>query len=350
MTVSRVMNDDHTVHPSRRKRVLAAAAEIGYQQNDAARMLKGPRSKTIGLIVPDLSDSFFATCAHTIQQVARAKGHMTLVASSECDPEREIQQATLMASRKIAGLLIVTSVTSDNPIRSLQNDGLPIVAFDCPLDGIDTDAVVVENKLGAEEAVVSKEFSEKGYLLGKSSTPYVDLFNPDAAALYWKNFSARMLSLGIDAWWLDASENEDLDDQMTAVGPGKKVQMLYPLMESKTVYEGQRKDAPDKRVLILTRSAFLGQQRMLPPYGRAMSPTTGRRCGGKLPPVSITPLPECRIGHSMRVGFSGPERASIRTLPIMNAFCAGSSSPRSLHCNGCMDTRPARNRGTSATM
>jgi alpha-D-xyloside xylohydrolase len=54
----------------------------------------------------------------------------------------------------------------------------------------------------ATSTAVSKEFSEKGYLLGKSSTPYVDLFNPDAAALYWKNFSARMLSLGIDAWWL----------------------------------------------------------------------------------------------------------------------------------------------------
>ena len=153
MTVSRVMNDDHTVHPSRRRRVLAAIAELGYQQNDAARMLKGPRSKTIGLIVPDLSDSFFATCAHTIQQIAQSKGHMRLVASSERDPDTEIQQATLMASRKIAGLLIVTSVMIDNPIKALTRDGLSIVAFDCPLDAIDTVAVIVENRLGAEEAV-----------------------------------------------------------------------------------------------------------------------------------------------------------------------------------------------------
>lgn len=158
MTVSRVMNDDNTVLRSRRRRVLAAAAEIGYQQNDAARMLKGPRSKTIGLIVPDLSDSFFATYAHTIQQVAHSKWHMTLVASSEGNQEREIQQALLMASREIAGLPIVTSVTSGNPLRSLQNDGLSIVAFDCLLDGVDTDTVVVENRLGAEEAV--------GHLIG----------------------------------------------------------------------------------------------------------------------------------------------------------------------------------------
>jgi LacI family transcriptional regulator len=153
MTVSRVVNDSASVRPSTRKRVLAAITELGYKQNEAARLLKGQRSKTIGLIVPDLSDVFFAACAHTIQHVARSKGYMTLVVASERDPDLEIQQAELMASRKVAGLLVVTSVKDDHRIKALQNDGLSIVAFDRPLSGIDTDAVVVENKLGAEEAV-----------------------------------------------------------------------------------------------------------------------------------------------------------------------------------------------------
>jgi alpha-D-xyloside xylohydrolase len=108
---------------------------------------------------------------------------------------------------------------------------------------------------------VGKEFAARKYFI--PGTQWVDFFNPDAAALYWKNFSARMLSLGIDAWWQDATEpeNDDLVGRKTYLGSGEKVRDIYPLFVTKTVYEGQRKDAPDKRVCILTRSAFSGEQR-----------------------------------------------------------------------------------------
>ena len=108
---------------------------------------------------------------------------------------------------------------------------------------------------------VGKEFTAKNYYI--PGTQWIDFFNPAAAALYWKNFSERMLSLGIDAWWQDATEpeNDDLAGRRTAAGPGEKTRLLFPFYVNKTVYEGQRKDAPDKRVFILTRSAFLGQQR-----------------------------------------------------------------------------------------
>jgi LacI family transcriptional regulator len=79
---------------------------------------------------------------------------MTLVAASERDPKLEMQQAELMASRKISGLLVVTSTTGDDQgLQQLKRTGLAIVAFDRPLSGMQTDAVVVENRYGAEEAV-----------------------------------------------------------------------------------------------------------------------------------------------------------------------------------------------------
>ena len=108
---------------------------------------------------------------------------------------------------------------------------------------------------------VGKEFVAKNYYI--PGTQWVDFFNPAAAALYWKHFSARMLSLGIDAWWQDATEpeNDDLVRRKTFLGAGEKTRNIYPLFVTKTVYEGQRKDAPDKRVCILTRSAFSGEQR-----------------------------------------------------------------------------------------
>ncbi len=153
MTVSRVINNNASVRPTTRKKVLAAIAELGYRQNEAARLLKGQRAMTIGLIVPDLSDVFFASCAHTIQQIARSHGYMTLVVASERDGDLEIHEAELMADRKVAGMLIVTSAEQDQRLKVLQQSGLAIVAFDRPLSGIDTDAVVVENRQGAEDAV-----------------------------------------------------------------------------------------------------------------------------------------------------------------------------------------------------
>jgi LacI family transcriptional regulator len=78
---------------------------------------------------------------------------MMLVVSSERDAELEFQEAELMASRKVAGLLVVTSTSrGDERMSQLQSTGLAIVAFDRPLPGSDTDCVLVENRTGAEEA------------------------------------------------------------------------------------------------------------------------------------------------------------------------------------------------------
>ena len=153
MTVSRVINDHPAVRPKTKKKVLAAIEELGYERNEAAGLLKGQRAMMIGLIVPDISDIFFATCAHTVEQLARESGYMTLIVSSGHDAELEMQQAELMARRKLSGVLIVTSGEADaERVRKLRASGLAIVAFDRPLEGVGTDAVLIENRSGAEEA------------------------------------------------------------------------------------------------------------------------------------------------------------------------------------------------------
>jgi len=178
MTVSRVINDSPAVRPSTRRRVLSAIAQLGYQQNEAARMLQGKRAKMIGLIVPDLSDAFFASCAHTVQHIAHDHGYMTLVASSERDIEAEVAHAQLMATRKLSGILVVTSTQGgDERLSRLQKTGLPIVAFDRPIEGIQTDCVVVENRQGAEMA--SQHLIEHGHrniaCIGYDETTYTTM-------------------------------------------------------------------------------------------------------------------------------------------------------------------------------
>ena len=114
-----------------------------------------------------------------------------------------------------------------------------------------------------KQSEVGKSMENKGYYI--AGTDWVDFFNPDAAAFYWKNFSEKMLPYKIDAWWLDATEpeNDDLQNRKIFNGtlPGELFRNVYPLYVNKTVYEGLRKDDPERRAFILTRSAFSGMQR-----------------------------------------------------------------------------------------
>jgi alpha-D-xyloside xylohydrolase len=113
---------------------------------------------------------------------------------------------------------------------------------------------------------VGKEMEASGHYIPE--TDWIDFFNPDAAAAYWKNFQQRLLPLGIDAWWQDATEpeNDDLVGRMVNNGKwtGEQVRNVYPLLVNKTVYEGLLQAG--KEPMILTRCGFAGIQR----YGSAM--------------------------------------------------------------------------------
>ena len=119
-----------------------------------------------------------------------------------------------------------------------------------------------------KNSALGKEMLRDNYYI--PNTDWIDFFNPDAASAYWKNFSQKLLPLGIDAWWQDATEpeNDDLENRFVNNGTldGNRVRNVYPLMVNKTVYEGLTKDQPNKRPMILTRSGFLGIQR----YGSAL--------------------------------------------------------------------------------
>ncbi|MGQ1891660.1 TIM-barrel domain-containing protein [Thermophagus sp. OGC60D27] len=94
-------------------------------------------------------------------------------------------------------------------------------------------------------------------------TKWLDYFNPKTRQEYWNTLNENLFVHGVDAWWMDAvePENDALEGTQTHIGPGNFYRLTYPLMVSKAVYEGQRNTTSDKRVCILTRSAFSGQQK-----------------------------------------------------------------------------------------
>ncbi|UMQ42292.1 DUF5110 domain-containing protein [Chryseobacterium sp. Y16C] len=94
-----------------------------------------------------------------------------------------------------------------------------------------------------------------------------DAYNPEARNIYWKYLNKGVFSLGVDTWWMDSTEPDHLSqkpedlDTKTYLGSFRKVRNAYPLMTVGGVYDHQRETTSDKRVFILTRSAFAGQQR-----------------------------------------------------------------------------------------
>lgn len=125
--------------------------------------------------------------------------------------------------------------------------------------------VSVWSKIDKNSEVGRQMVADNYYIPG---TDWIDFFNPDAAAAYWRNFNERLVPLGIDAWWQDATEpeNDDLVGRRVNRGKwaGEQVRNVYPLLVNKTVYEGLAQAG--KEQMILTRCGFPGIQR----YGSAL--------------------------------------------------------------------------------
>ena len=101
----------------------------------------------------------------------------------------------------------------------------------------------------------------------KGQQKWYDPFSEAGRNIYWKQLSGHLFRLGFDGWWLDASEPElsgkwgEFRGFKTAAGPGAEVFNAYPLLHTTGIYQGQRAQTDEKRVVILTRSAYAGQQR-----------------------------------------------------------------------------------------
>jgi len=112
-----------------------------------------------------------------------------------------------------------------------------------------------------KKSEVAKDYVDHNLFIPNS--PWVDVFNPLGRETHWNALNQNLFRLGVDSWWMDATEpeNDALKGKKTFLGLGDFYRLTYPLFVSQAVYEGQRKTSLDKRVCILTRSAFLGQQK-----------------------------------------------------------------------------------------
>ncbi|MGH3277894.1 MAG: LacI family DNA-binding transcriptional regulator [Trebonia sp.] len=155
MTVSRVVNGEPGVLPETAARVERAIRQLGYQRNDMARQLrsKDQLTKTIGLLVDDLANPFYATLARAVEDAARRRSFVVLIGSSNDSLRREREVLSAFLSRRVDGLMMVPVAGSHRYLRRQQALGLKVACVDRPADNLEVDTVLVDNRHGAREGV-----------------------------------------------------------------------------------------------------------------------------------------------------------------------------------------------------
>jgi DNA-binding LacI/PurR family transcriptional regulator len=155
MTVSRVVNGEPGVLPETVARVERAIRQLGYQRNDMARQLrsKGQLTKTIGLLVDDLANPFFAVLARAVEDAAMLRSCVVLIGSSNDSLQREREVVSAFLARRVDGLILVPVAGSHRFLRDQQQLGLKVVCADRPAENLHSDTVLVDNRRGAREAV-----------------------------------------------------------------------------------------------------------------------------------------------------------------------------------------------------
>ncbi len=161
-TVSNVLNRPHLVADTTRQRVLEAIRELGYVRNDSARQLRAGRSRTIAIVVLDVSNPFFTDVIRGAEEAIDAAGAVAVVCNSGQSAARERRHLELLEEQRVQGVLI-TPVDGgrDSQLVNLIKRGVPVVLVDRGIWQSDRCSVAVDDVLGGR--IAGQHFRELGH-------------------------------------------------------------------------------------------------------------------------------------------------------------------------------------------
>ncbi|MGH3797577.1 MAG: LacI family DNA-binding transcriptional regulator [Pseudonocardiaceae bacterium] len=157
-TVSRALNGKSSVDPVLVARVVAAAKELDYRPHGVARNLRRKATTVWALIISDIENPFFTAVARGVEDVAQAAGHSVVLCNSDEDLAKEARYLRVAVAERVAGVVLSPTAAATD-IAPLAEHGIPVVAIDRPLPGID--AVLVGSRTGAQ--VATAHLFEAGY-------------------------------------------------------------------------------------------------------------------------------------------------------------------------------------------
>jgi LacI family transcriptional regulator len=148
-TVSHVVNGTRPVSEQVRRKVEAAIAELGYVPSGVARSLRGRATGTLGLLLPNASNPYFAELARGIEDHAERNGYSVILCNSDDDIDKQLRYLRVLLERRIDGLIVATVASDAAFAEALASLRVPLVLVDRSLDGVSADQLCVDHEQGA---------------------------------------------------------------------------------------------------------------------------------------------------------------------------------------------------------
>lgn len=164
-TVSLILNNKNVrVSEEKRKLVLELAKRYNYVPNQLARSLVTKKSKTVGLIIPDITNMFFSEIAKKVEQKLNAKGYSVFLCNTSDNPVAEVKYANLLLAKGVDALLVCPAVEANGSFDYIERfikAGKGVIAFDRYYEGNPCSSAISDNLQGSSEAV--KYLVRKGH-------------------------------------------------------------------------------------------------------------------------------------------------------------------------------------------
>jgi LacI family transcriptional regulator len=176
-TVSHALSGKRPVSGATRKRITNAARKLGYRPNQVAAAMITGRTKTLGVLVPDIANPFFGGLVHAAEGAAAARGYTVVFSTAELDPTLEARAVEVLHDKRVDAVLYLGGTDRENrALRALARAATPIVALDEALPTIPRGAslVLVENEEGGRLAarhLLELGHTELGAVTGPSGLP-----------------------------------------------------------------------------------------------------------------------------------------------------------------------------------
>jgi LacI family transcriptional regulator len=151
-TVSHVINQTRYVSDELTERVKKAMEELDYHPNSLARGLRSGKTKTIGLVIPDISNQFFAEISRKIEDKGFEHGYSVILCNTDDDPQKEKSYIDVLIDKKVEGIIFISAGAESNNLEKTIEFNIPIVVVDRDIKEINSDIVLVDNSIGGFEA------------------------------------------------------------------------------------------------------------------------------------------------------------------------------------------------------
>lgn len=168
-TAARVLSGTGYAAEETRRLVLEAARELGYVPNQIARSLRTRQTRTLGLLIGDVENFFYSVIAKNVESVAKDGGYHVVLCNSDDDPKIEREYLKLLEGMRVDALIVTPTSKNRRHLAALMDKGMVIVQVDRRVEGLEADAILVDNESGAASAVselVDAGHTQVGILTG----------------------------------------------------------------------------------------------------------------------------------------------------------------------------------------